>query len=496
MAITLNRLYTGTHQYNAGTVKIDIPFAGNILAIALTTKPEYASTTQNIGTLYQITGNAQKAYDLYSGQDVIRLELPETDKLWFVPTFYLSDNYTLTIDYASVGAVTATPNSVTIPLQILELPTKMGLIQTKLDDLGISDNSQSSRITALEIIPVTPLIWENIANKPVTFNPNSHSHTIGDVTDLQTTLDGKSNTGHAHTVSNISFLADTLSSLDTRIVTLETAPIAVSSGGANIAVSANRLLESNKSYVAVTSGLNLLLPSNPATGDKIELTTGNFDLKIEQNTNQVIQNLSTATTLGSAKGVILKPYSSICLVFIQAGLWISSFRSRIINNFEPISIEPNSVLKPYTPTLFGSANLAYSTTIANINNNQLAANDYINNGLLADIPTVRVLAQFTSPIRLDIFEFYSGQGNVGTGSANDGYKVSTINIYSGSDLSNLIGTFNPSNINGSKQTFTVNTSGFAYSAYIFEFTRIGNGIGILELDLFGRSQIGGEVIVI
>ena len=36
----------------------------------------------------------------------------------------------------------------------------------------------------------------------------------------------------------------------------------------------------------------------------------------------------------------------------------------------------------------------------------------------------------------------------------------------------------------------------AFDAYIFEFSRLGNGIGILELDLFGKAQTGGEVIAV
>ena len=33
--------------------------------------------------------------------------------------------------------------------------------------------------------------WSQILNKPTTFTPSSHSHSISDVTNLQTTLDGK-----------------------------------------------------------------------------------------------------------------------------------------------------------------------------------------------------------------------------------------------------------------------------------------------------------------
>ena len=263
-----------------------------------------------------------------------------------------------------------------------------------------------------------------------------------------------------------------------------------------IAVLANGLLESNKSYLATVSGLTLLLPLNPNIGDKIELATGNFDLMVEQNTNQIIQNLSTSTTLGSSKGVVLKPYSSICLVFIQAGVWISTFRNRIINNYVPITGETIGTLKPYMPSIFGSANLEYGTIVSSINNNQLADGDYISNGLLAGDSNIRVLAQFSLSVNLTSFDFYNGQGNVPSGAIITSHQASAINVYSGNNLDNLIGIFNPTNINGTKQTFFVDTGNATYDAYIFEFSRAGGSIGILELDLFGKAQTGGEVIAV
>lgn len=44
----------------------------------------------------------------------------------------------------------------------------------------------------------TTIDWNNINNKPSQFSPSAHSHAIADVTNLQTTLDGKSDTWHSH----------------------------------------------------------------------------------------------------------------------------------------------------------------------------------------------------------------------------------------------------------------------------------------------------------
>jgi hypothetical protein len=45
--------------------------------------------------------------------------------------------------------------------------------------------------------------WSAVLNKPSTFPPSSHTHPISEVTDLQTSLDGKAATVHTHTLSQI-----------------------------------------------------------------------------------------------------------------------------------------------------------------------------------------------------------------------------------------------------------------------------------------------------
>ena len=40
--------------------------------------------------------------------------------------------------------------------------------------------------------------WGEVTGKPTTFVPSAHTHTIANVTGLQSALDGKSDTGHTH----------------------------------------------------------------------------------------------------------------------------------------------------------------------------------------------------------------------------------------------------------------------------------------------------------
>jgi hypothetical protein len=58
------------------------------------------------------------------------------------------------------------------------------------------------RITAASNVAVTPA-WTSITGRPSTFSPSSHTHAVGEITNLQTTLDGKSNVGHTHPVADV-----------------------------------------------------------------------------------------------------------------------------------------------------------------------------------------------------------------------------------------------------------------------------------------------------
>lgn len=61
--------------------------------------------------------------------------------------------------------------------------------------------------------------WSNVTNKPTTFTPSSHTHTIGEVTDLTSSLAGKANAIHTHVVADITDLDDTIDELEYNLVT-------------------------------------------------------------------------------------------------------------------------------------------------------------------------------------------------------------------------------------------------------------------------------------
>ena len=69
------------------------------------------------------------------------------------------------------------------------------------EDIILAGKGVNTRITALEnaITQGTGMVeWNNVLNKPSTFIPSSHSHTIADVTGLQSALDGKAASNHTH----------------------------------------------------------------------------------------------------------------------------------------------------------------------------------------------------------------------------------------------------------------------------------------------------------
>ena len=167
----------------------------------------------------------------------------------------------------------------------------------------------------------------------------------------------------------------------------------------------------------------------------------------------------------------------------------------------PTPIPTDSLIFPYIPTLLDGIPLVHGTSILDINNNQIVEG-LTTNGLLSDASSIRILVSFALPIKLSKIDFYGVQGDLPEGiPTNSSYRVDTINIYSRNiDIpDNLIGTFAPNTINGLKQTFNLTANNSISDVYIFEFKNNYienipfNGIGILELDLFGVALAGGEV---
>jgi hypothetical protein len=479
MTINWTQLYLDTHQFSEGAITIASSFVGNILAIKAQTKPEYATTRQIIGYIFQQSGSARKGYALYSGDDVLLLALPETSGLTFFPTSFLSDSYTLEIAYTSVGNILE-PNTAPIPDDILALV---------------------SRVNNLESNAIAPA-WENITGKPESFAPSSHNHAISEVTGLTDALAGKSNTGHTHAIADISYLSDTLSNLAGDITTLEgrvtTLEAASPTSGASLnytPISTDTDLEVNQSYLAEVGDLVCTLPSSATVGDIINLSTGNFSLKIRHGDSvQSILNNLTLTTTGADNGIVLKPYADVSLMYLGSNLWKTVYRARTVNNFTPLSLESTATLKSYTASSSNLSN-AYGTALSDIYDGVKTVGA-LTNGFLSDNTSGGILITCSEPIILESLKLWNGQGNVGAGGSS-GYRVNDMVVYAGSNTSgeNLGSlTFTDTTATEQSKTLTPNTNP-STQFFLQVNGSTPNVVGILELELYGKAATGGEVSV-
>lgn len=484
MAIALQGLYNQSHQFSAGIVNINAPFVGNVLAIEVTTKPEYLPNTQVVGYLYQHYGEASNGYALKSGKAIISLELPESSSLSFIPTPYLSDTYTLSIKYATVGAVIDGENTVGLPQQILDLPNNVQAIDLQLVNI-------ENAITELEqSIPT----WETLTGKPQTFSPSSHNHVKADITDLSLgwgDITDKPSafapSSHNHVKADITDLflgwgdiTDKPSTFPPSSHTHTADQIQGLSGlggSSYIALSSNQTLESNKKYLATVNNLVCSLPANPAIGDWIEISNANFSsFRINHgNILQSILNNQTQSTAGSTdSGIILKPYGVITLVFIGANLWISGAKHRTINNWLNIALETTASPKNYTLTVdtFGLSAMNDGSESTNTNPN---------------VADAWATCSLSGSHFIDSFRLITGQ-------SNGWFNYPTqFRVYAGSGISGqLLGDFP---INQETQVFTLNQS-FQGNLVTVRFSRSGAPLTIKDLKINTRSVTGGEISVV
>lgn len=122
-----------------------------------------------------------------------------------------------TAAWADLAYISPGPNSVVAGTNIASLTSGqqnsivVGTLVTTSDGrrwIYSGTGSKASEASYVELADVTPA-WSVIADKPSTFTPSSHTHAISDVTNLQTSLDGKQASGsyaaasHTHAASDI-----------------------------------------------------------------------------------------------------------------------------------------------------------------------------------------------------------------------------------------------------------------------------------------------------
>lgn len=126
------------------------------------------------------------------------------------------------IDYTGVYAPLNHPHTVDDVTGLKEILDNVGSGGTA--SIQVVDNLESTSNTAAlsanqgrvlnELIATKSSIssWADITDKPSTFTPSAHNHTITEITGLQVQLDGKASSSHSHSISGITNLQNQLDS--------------------------------------------------------------------------------------------------------------------------------------------------------------------------------------------------------------------------------------------------------------------------------------------
>jgi hypothetical protein len=438
-------------QSSLGRIYIQVPFTGNRLSVHLQINPNLDRVNTVIGVLSQYFTGHRQDYQLRASQTVLELALPQTDFLSFFPISTLYDEYGLSLSYTTVGATTMTGSTTLIlPENLAVLPDKVAVLEALTGGHETRLDGIDTAIAELEALP-TSVSWESITDKPLTFNPATHSHVIGDISGLE----GLTNNGN---------ITATL-------------------------LAANTTLESNKQYFSTVANLVCTLPSSPSIGDVIHLSTGNYSLRVNHgNASQQVLNGSTLTVAGTLNGIILKPYADISLMFLGASLWKTSYRIRTINNWVDSFTETVASIKPYTV----EALEAYTYNASGNNPSFIADGNKTTSGLMRSgggtLGELRLRLTFPYPTLLTSFNYWLGQFN---GAFN---MPTSVDVYTGATVTptNLKGAISLSGASGVR---SIANSEYA-SQYVFNFKLSGSGsISVLELETVGTQIISGEIVV-
>ncbi|WP_264766136.1 phage tail protein, partial [Moraxella catarrhalis] len=75
-------------------------------------------------------------------------------------------------------------------------------LNTSKTSLSKSIDEIKEQLAGVSSVPMS-VAWDSITGKPSSFNPSSHSHTISDISGLQSLLNAKANSNHSHSWNSI-----------------------------------------------------------------------------------------------------------------------------------------------------------------------------------------------------------------------------------------------------------------------------------------------------
>lgn len=244
-------------------------------------------------------------------------------------------------------------------------------------------------------------------------------------------------------------------------------------------LSTNTILESNSRYFVNEGYLVCTLPDNPALGDTIDISNGDFfsfRLNNGSATQYIFYNGAFSST-GIDSGLDLKNYADCQLIYQGANLWRVTYANR-----EIIVFDGNSYFDglPYIATESESYAYYFTNTIDKINDGNLTYG-VMKIGGGTDYKFI-VKCTFSQPTKLNNIRVIGGQFN---GLYN---RPDEVRVYSGDSIDpvDLLNEFTDLGSTNNNTLLAVDNSAYL-TEYTLEFTSLiyPTVLSISELFLYG-----------
>ena len=292
---------TGTSQLNndAGFITEDATVAAaNVLAVPrnILLNGELTGSSQFDGSKDITISASLKGLDaskITSGViDIDRLPKGALERLVVVATD--TDRFALTTDYVQVG------DTVKV--------TDTGLMYFVKDDSKLNSEAGYEEYAAGMASSVE---WSGVQNKPTTFTPSTHTHSINDVTDAATVSRTGSYDDLTNTPTKLSeFTNDSnfISTEDANRNYMTSATITFDSNNAYLTITKNsRSSQTATLSKVVTTGSYNDLKDTPAIPTKFSDLTNDMDLANKTYVDNAIRGLATVASSGSYNDLTNKP---------------------------------------------------------------------------------------------------------------------------------------------------------------------------------------------
>jgi len=178
-----------------------------------------------------------------------------------------------------------------------------GLMYYVVDESKLGEEAGYEPYTAGS---ATSVPWSGVTGKPSTFTPSAHTHTIANITNLQTALDGKAASSHTHTKSQITDFPTSIKNPTSVVIKLN--------GGATEGTNMFTYNGSAAKSINITpAGIGAAASSHTHTIANVTNLQATLDSKVN-NAPTLVTNWNNATSAGyyyAAKGATNAPEATL-----------------------------------------------------------------------------------------------------------------------------------------------------------------------------------------